>query len=187
MFALVFAYGKATGEVDSFHDHVSAVTCGDDNVANISDSICQVFNQEVVAAELEQIGLVYTSGKKDGTMVKWMDIEEATFLKRRFRSEGGNALCPLELSSFLYISYFTKQKAVGLVREVCIDNLEYALEELSMHEPELWDQYSSSIISVLWSVLRKPASYGDDRSAYQQRVLSRANCIWEDPRSMVAR
>lgn len=88
----------------AFDDHVYVITYGDDNVVNISDEICCVFNQRAVIQCMPKIGLVYTSeNKEDKNPPEYRFLREVNFLKRGFRysSEYSRWVAPLDMLTIL--------------------------------------------------------------------------------------
>jgi hypothetical protein len=177
MFCLTYSFIRATGMSDEFHDHVSAATLGDDNVANISDFIAPVYNQLVVSKHVKELGLDYTAGRKGAELVEHMPLTECTFLRRAFSSEDTRTLCPIALDSFLYITYWTKKRTVEEIRSVMIDNWEYALEELSMHRAAEWDKYAPAILNLMARYQHVPLQQ-PTRLGYQKAVLARTTNWW---------
>lgn len=145
---LVGAYISKTGDWKGFWDHISAVTYGDDNVVNVSPTVEEVYNQRGVSEALKkEFSVVYTPGDKSGEFKDSMTIQEVTFLKRSFRKENKRWLCPLDPNSFLYTAYWCKNSR--LMRKIIVDDLENALEELSMHPETMWNQYGGKIVQRL--------------------------------------
>jgi len=79
-------------------------------------------------------------------------------------------LCPLELTSFLYVHYWCKNRK--LETQILISNLENSLEELSLHPQEVWDAHASDIKALL-QTFGKTTNVPCDRQSYQALVLSR--------------
>jgi len=179
MFCLVYAYARATGNPCSYWDNVSSFTLGDDNITNISDAVAPVFNQCTVAQYVAELGLEYTAGRKGATLVPYMRLEDCTFLKRRFVVDvtAAQVLCPLELDSFLYIAYYTRKADPAEVREICIANIEFALEELSMHEADVWDRHAPQLFAMLAQLDAVPKQLRSQK-AYRSLVLSRVTNYW---------
>jgi hypothetical protein len=73
--------------------------------------------------------------------------DKVTFLKRGFLCADSRVNAPLELESFLFTFYFCKNKK--LEREIFIDVMENALEELSMHGQERWDEFAPRLYELL--------------------------------------
>lgn len=174
LFLLVATYYAITGEHTTFWQHVSSVTYGDDNASNVSDEKAEVYNQVTVSEVMPQQfpGIVYTPGNKTGEFVPFTVLEELTFLKRSFARRDGHWVCPLQLESFLYTAYWCKNKK--LEETITIDVLENALEELSMHDKEVWDLYAPQIRDVLeerYHVTRAPV----EQNQYQQLIASRTD------------
>lgn len=167
---LVACYIKITGDLKNFWEHVSAATYGDDNIVNATDAVSVDFNQVTVSRAMdEEFGMIYTSGKKDGKLQPNTTIDKATFLQRGFRVEDGNVYSPLNLDSFLYTPYWGKNRL--LEDQIVVDCMEKALEELSQHPREEWDEYAPKIHKFLMDKVGSTrAAY--DRSAYQLLISS---------------
>lgn len=146
--AIVACYISITGDHVGFWENVSAVTYGDDNVVNVCDRLSDVFNQVSLSLAMDrEFGMIYTSGKKDGTLVPYTTIDQVTFLQRGFRVEDQFVLSPLKLDSFLYTAYWSKNRL--LQEQITADCMEKALEELSQHSAEEWDKFAPKIIDFL--------------------------------------
>lgn len=70
-------------EVDSFFKNVHLLTYGDDNIMGVSDD-APWFNHTAVSEVLAQFGVVYTSADKTSEIVPYINISEASFLKRKW-------------------------------------------------------------------------------------------------------
>lgn len=178
LFCIVACYIKATGDWTHFWDRAHAVTYGDDNVVNIQDTIAGVFNQKIVAAFMwDLFRMVYTSDDKDGDLIEYTDIKGVTFLKRSFRYDRGTVVCPLELDSFLYTIYWGKNKR--LKNKIICDELETALEELSMHDDHVWNEWASRVYELLGDYLNRHSlgvpKAPCDKKSYLRIVLSRSD------------
>lgn len=173
LFALTFCYTKLTGDRVGFWDNVGAATYGDDNVVNPSDEVAEVFNQVTIVEPMrDYLGLTYTSGKKDGRLEKYTDLSDVTFLKRGFVPDGTFCNAPLAIDSFLYSVYWSKNKKLRL--KITRDELENALEELSMHPQRVWDLYAIQIgelIDELGHVTKCPLV----REEYLRHVRTRVD------------
>jgi hypothetical protein len=146
---IVSAYIDLTGDSVGFWANVYTVTYGDDNVSNISDKVCDTFNQATVAKCLDKLfGVKYTPGNKSTEYTPWTDITRVQFLKRTFVCQDFEWLCPLEPDSFLYVSYWCKNKRLQAAIE--IDVLENTLQELSLHPAALWERYAPKIKDLLY-------------------------------------
>jgi len=172
LFLLVACYVRLTGDYTGFWDNVSPITYGDDNVVNVRKEIVDLYNQTTVAKTMmDSFGMIYTSDDKHSSLGTVKTIGEVTFLKRRFLLEGNRWLCPLELDSFLYCTYWCKNKR--LQKKICQDELENCLEELSLHEERVWDDNALLIYSELSK--RKVPAAPLSRTAYQRIVTARSD------------
>nr|WPR18312.1 MAG: RNA-dependent RNA polymerase [Crogonang virus 61] len=70
--------------VDTFQDHVSLVTYGDDNIMSVHES-ASFFNHTSVQEALQTIGVEYTMPNKEQHSLPFVSISDVTFLKRSFR------------------------------------------------------------------------------------------------------
>jgi hypothetical protein len=176
MTCLASAFGVLTGKFGCFWDYCSAATLGDDNIVGVSDDIIPVFNQVTVSKFLKEYFFMdYTAGRKGEALVPHLSINDITFLRRRFTTAEGSVACPLDLSSFLYTCYYCKNWL--LVEHILMDNLEFALEELSMHEPHVWDTYAPLIFTIQ-SAFGKVSRAEPTRSSYLYLVRSRTDNGW---------
>jgi hypothetical protein len=181
MISLVLCYARLVGDPSNFWEKCYAATNGDDNIVTTSDDVKDHFNQVTVAhAMKEHLGLVYTSGAKDGVLKPFKPFEELTFLKRSFRRDATNQfakggwLAPLDFQSFLFSAYFTRAKAN--VGADIASNLEFALSELCMYPEEEWDRIAPKIHACMSRFGFAP-KYGYTRAAYMQ-FMSRKTDFW---------
>jgi hypothetical protein len=63
------------------------------------------------------------------------------------------------------------------VREICIANIEFALEELSMHEADVWDRHAPQLFAMLAQLDAVPKQLRSQK-AYRSLVLSRVTNYW---------
>jgi len=146
--ALVYAVTKTLEKPYCvFWSVATALTYGDDNLLNASDEVVDKLPVEVMASHMKKLGLTYTSDSKGSILEDWRMADKVTFLKRGFSCADARVNAPLELESFLFTFYFCKNKK--LEREIFIDVMENALEELSMHGQERWDEFAPRLYELL--------------------------------------
>jgi hypothetical protein len=124
-----------------FNKHVSMVSYGDDNVINISDAVCETFNQITIAEAYATLGMTYTDEAKSGEMVKYRDIHSVAYLKRRFvwSDEEMLWLAPLAMETVLEMTNWIRGE---LDQEAStVENLETSAFELSIHGKEIFDEW----------------------------------------------
>lgn len=170
--ALVYAVTKTLNKpYHVFWSVANALTYGDDNLLNASDEIVDMLPVEVMAAQMKRLGLTYTSDSKGSILEDWRMADKVTFLKRGFVCADKRVNAPLELESFLFTFYFCKNKK--LEREIFIDVMENALEELSMHGQERWDEFAPRLYELLSEqcVPRAPCQ----RDSYLEFIKSRSD------------
>nr|ULG00073.1 MAG: hypothetical protein 1 [Locarnavirus sp.] len=83
-----------------FKQNVHLMTYGDDNIMGVNPD-CSWFNHTVMRDTLAAIDIEYTMADKDAESVPFIDISEASFLKRSWRLEPelGLMVCPIEHDS----------------------------------------------------------------------------------------
>nr|UNY42024.1 MAG: polyprotein 1 [Picornavirales sp.] len=88
------------GGVETFQDHVSLVTYGDDNIMSVREDV-DFFNHTSVQEALQIIGVEYTMPNKEQHSLPFVAISDVTFLKRSFRFDDtlGGVVGPLEHDS----------------------------------------------------------------------------------------
>jgi len=175
LFMLIASYIHLTGDRVGFWTKVFSVTYGDDNVSNVADEIADIFNQATVSASLKELfHMTYTSAHKGAELGTTDELTNMSFLKRGFGYENNVVLCPLEVDSFYFTPYWCKN--ARLKNDIIVDTLENALEELSLHPPEVWDRLSQPIIEQLEKrgtcEVPLPRCL-PERESYQKLVLSR--------------
>lgn len=156
-------------------DYISMAAQGDDNVVGACDEITDRFNQVTLAKFLlDEYDMIYTAGRKGEELKPYMDIEEVTFLQRRFAKKDGVDVCPIRPESFLHSLYYTKKnKETHIKTYDMVCGLERALEELSMHDEEHWAPTSARIIEAMDHYGHTPMLDTSDSRAYLKAVLSR--------------
>lgn len=89
-------------ECRSFKKFVALMTYGDDNIAGVSSST-PWFNHTAIAKILDTVGVGYTMEKKDEASKPYINISEATFLKRywTYDSDTESQLAPIEIESVI--------------------------------------------------------------------------------------
>lgn len=87
-------------ESTSFKDNVNLFTYGDDNIMGVSKT-CGWFTHTTLAKALNDVDITYTMADKEAVSIPYINISEASFLKRtwRFEKELGHFVCPLEEES----------------------------------------------------------------------------------------
>lgn len=98
----VFRQVAPEEEKSAFKKHVRLYTYGDDNIMGVRPG-SDWFNHTVIAAKLAEIGVEYTMADKESESVPFIHIDDASFLKRKWRyDEDADAiLAPLEEDSII--------------------------------------------------------------------------------------
>jgi hypothetical protein len=118
-------------EVFSFKLNVHLFTYGDDNVFGVSTDI-PWFNHTTIQAVLRTIGVEYTMADKTSASVPYINIDDVSFLKRKwlYNSEVQDFLCPLEEESIIksltvWVPSGTVDKYKQMVDVITSANSEY--------------------------------------------------------------
>lgn len=130
----------------SFWERCGIVAYGDDHIVSVPDSDLKIFNQLTVPELFQRIGLSYTMEDKDAVAEDpAREITEISYLKRKFRLDPdlNQWLAPLSMQTVLetpmWIHKCPDEKAQTIA------NLEFALKELSLHEKQVWKEWSPKL------------------------------------------
>jgi len=93
-------YEKFLLEKGTFIDNVSLMTYGDDNIMSVSKE-CEEYNHTSISEAFLKLGIVYTMADKEAESVPFINIKDASFLKRSWRHDEdlGCYMAPLEHDS----------------------------------------------------------------------------------------
>lgn len=132
--------------LEFFNEHLYIASYGDDNVHNKSPYAQTIMNEERLTALFSQVGLKYTNEKKDGVVKSTRNLSDVSFLKRDFRFEETiqKYVAPLTLDTLLEFVYWTKKGSQK--DEICKQNVENCLMELSLHDPVTFEKYSRVLL-----------------------------------------
>lgn len=146
-YAFVAHYVRAGEPVPlSVKDKITLALVGDDSLASFSDELTW-FTGDYLSEICDELGFEITSAKKDGTGLELVPIEEATFVKRRFRVDGSRVFAPIEEKSiYKSLSYMTKSSVTEEEREVGVWRAAQA--EFFMHGRERFDAFQEEINAV---------------------------------------
>nr|ULG00031.1 MAG: hypothetical protein 1 [Marnaviridae sp.] len=103
-------------ECHSFQKNTSLMTYGDDMIMGVSSDISW-FNHTVIKEQLANIDIEFTMADKEALSVPFINISEATFLRRswRFEPELGFRVCPIEHASIdKMLTMCVKSKTISL-------------------------------------------------------------------------
>lgn len=90
--------GQGKADVKDFKKHVSLITYGDDNAMG---SGVDWFNHTAISNTLAKFGIVYTMADKHTASIPFINIDEVSFLKRKWvwSKDTNMWMCPLDWSS----------------------------------------------------------------------------------------
>ena len=170
------------GMMSTFSDNVKLVAYGDDNICLVhQDAIDMGFNFYSVRDNMSLLGLVYTPEDKTEVNPKeHKRLEECTFLKRSFVKEGSTWVAPLDLDTVIGMPMWYRSGPNPVDRQR--DNIDNALNELSMHDEETFEIYGSSLMQAMHDhrgYLRMP-TYLLPQDVYRQRCYTN----WVDEESL---
>ena len=151
-YAYYAMHSARVGQIPLFHEVISLVTYGDDNMFNVSEKE-DLFDMRTVGEELAKIGVKYTDASKQIATVPFKPSKDLSFLKRSFITHDvlGAIVGPLEKSS-IYKSLALCRKPSADRREttaeICAGNLSGALAELYLHSEDEYDQHLQPFFDI---------------------------------------
>nr|UHK03032.1 MAG: RNA helicase [Guiyang dicistrovirus 3] len=149
--AFCCAWMLSLGKVDAFNARsfwrdCGIVAYGDDHIVSIPPHRTDLFNQLTLPELFQQIGLSYTMEDKDKVATQpYRNLFEVTYLKRGFsRDAEGEWLAPLSLDTILETPMWM-HKCPDAQKQT-VENLEWALKELSLHTAEVWQKWAPVLL-----------------------------------------
>jgi hypothetical protein len=128
-------------ECVSFQDNVSLMTYGDDNIMGVSINT-PWFNHTAISQSLSTMDITYTMADKEAESVPFINISEASFLKRTWRwDDEVKAYCaPLDHDSIeKMLMVWVRSKTISK-EEQCVAVISSALREYFFYGKEIFDQ-----------------------------------------------
>jgi hypothetical protein len=98
-----------------FKEFVALMTYGDDNIMSVSKK-AEWYNHTTISEVFAHMGITYTMADKEAASIPYIDIADASFLKRSwvFNDELGYYLAPIDLESTeKSLMVWTRSKSVG--------------------------------------------------------------------------
>jgi hypothetical protein len=134
--------------IEEFKDNVVVMTYGDDNIIGVSEKYD--FNFIKMKKALATIGVRYTLPDKSDNEIKFMNIYEIEFLKRKFRfsPELNTIVAPLDFNSILKSLSFISETDLGPIQQ-CREALESAEREMVLHGREKYDDFVDKMQVIL--------------------------------------
>lgn len=118
-----YCYSKILNKpCTDFKQQVKLMTYGDDNVGNVSNEICQLFNHTSISNCLADVGITYTMADKEAKSVPFIDISQVSFLKRTwiYDPDVDAYLAPLEEASIdKMLTVCVKSKTICEKEQAC--------------------------------------------------------------------
>lgn len=129
-----------------FKDSVKLITYGDDNFMNVKEGY-DWFNHRSISEVLRSIGVTYTMADKISESIPYVPIDEASFLKRKFRFEDelGYFVCPLEPASIIgSLMIGERSKFVSEESRIC-SVMTSANDEFFWHGRETFEEWHARL------------------------------------------
>lgn len=140
-------------DLSNFKDLVKLMTYGDDNIMGISPTI-PWFNHTAISRFLGSVDIGYTMADKEAESVPYINIKDATFLKRgwRFDDDVGGWLCPLDHESIeksLMVCVRSKSLWAG---EQNVEIVSSAMREYFFYGRDIYEQKKILFLNMLNNV-----------------------------------
>jgi len=153
-----------------FYSLCAIVAYGDDHIVSIPESCIEIFNQMTLPDLFKKIGLSYTMEDKDATATRpYRDISEINYLKRGFRwdEQEGKWFSPLSMDTILETPMWLHKCPDKRLQT--IDNLEWALKELALHDEKVWNEWAP--------VLHREGERLNHYTMLKQQLDARVACL----------
>lgn len=134
-----------------YHENVSLICYGDDNVLNISPDVISWFNQLTITEAMAEQNFIYTSANKEDALVPYRTLDQITFLKRRFTRVQDRihlALDPKVIKEMVF--WVRAPESPKHNYQLTLDNCDTALLESTLHGEEFYDDFAK-FLSRAWA------------------------------------
>ncbi|APG78508.1 hypothetical protein [Wenzhou picorna-like virus 39] len=136
MFLSRYAYYKLIDDdLTLFHSRLSCTFYGDDNLISVSDDIIDKYNMNTYCDVMRQIGITYTTPDKTDMSVPFYNVDQITYLKRKFVKRANIYYACLEWSTILEIPRWSESDPNNMLDQLnrfnCVlyESVNYGLEE----------------------------------------------------------
>ena len=145
-----FAFMRMTKRPPSdFLKQVILAIYGDDHLSTVSNEIKAIFNMTLVAKFFETIGMVLTpAANKTGEITDFINLTDATFLKRSFRPQGGLMDAPLKWESIFNSVQYYRKKANIDPKMIQASTIDSALIEMTHYPKEQYEKFSHTMLKA---------------------------------------
>jgi hypothetical protein len=137
-------------EIGSFTANVALMTYGDDNIMSVNKSI-DWFNHTNIANCFEELEIVYTMADKEAESVPFINISDASFLKRswKFDKDMNCFLGPLDHDSIeKMLMVWVKSKAVTEEHQG-ISVIQTAMQEYFFYGKDIFEEKREMLLKVV--------------------------------------
>jgi hypothetical protein len=137
----VFRLLNPENSVKTFKEKVSLMTYGDDNIMSVAKG-CDWFNHTSISNKFKELDIGYTMAEKEAESVPFIHINDASFLKRKWRFDAdlGCMLAPLDHDSIeKMLMVWNRSKAVTEEAQG-IDVISTALREYFFYGKEIYSK-----------------------------------------------
>lgn len=134
----------------SFWRECGIVAYGDDHIVSIPANRLEIFNQKTLVKLFLRIGLIYTMEDKGTTILQQSrKLTEISYLKRGFSFDKDRMrwIAPLSIDTITETPMWCHKTPDK--HSQTIENLEWALRELSLHNAVTWGQWKFKFYSLL--------------------------------------
>lgn len=137
-------------ESESFKSNVALMTYGDDNIMGVSQR-APWYNHTSIQTVLKGLNIVYTMAEKEAKSVPFISMEDATFLKRkwRFERELGKYVCPLEMDSIIRSLMIGTRSKYNSDKVQITQVMHSANDEFFWYGREAFTQYHQMLLDIV--------------------------------------
>lgn len=181
MYYYYWYVSKNNLDLGSFFDYVLPYTYGDDVLASVKPEIASWFNGAAYSRFVEEyFGMEFTTASKSADVQEFVDIEDMTFLKRKFRyhDDLGRVVAPLDLDSIIRSLQWRMPSKFQNESTQIFDTVKSALREVVFHSDE---KKFTSVRNELARV------YGKAYGASEEQIRKEFGDYWSYVESLITR
>lgn len=140
---------RPDGSTYTFSAHVAFMSYGDDNIMSVDEQV-PWYTHTTYQSALARYGLNYTMADKSGESVPYIDMEQATFLKRSwvYDPRYGRYKCPLDMKSISKMLHSMLVSGAVSKQQQLADILRSANQEFFMYDQPIFEKAHESLVQI---------------------------------------
>nr|WPV63438.1 MAG: RNA-dependent RNA polymerase [Longquan rodent picorna-like virus 1] len=134
--------------VNTYHSNVRFAAYGDDHVARVSEAAYPWFNMLTIAAKMKEHNITYTAATKGDVEGPEVELDNLTYLKRKFVKRAGRLDAPMDVYAIIDILNWVNVATPLDAAEASAAAIKSVIIELSHHSKDVFDYWYGRILKA---------------------------------------